>query len=211
MLTLEHRRKCLCPCDELRPGLGLEIESDYSACLSPRAIDSATRECCAGSDLSRSHHVLVRGSLTPSWSGEKVLGLGLGFWLGLGLGSGLGSRTASRYSCRRGMIYALGLENDAYVVLKLNHFATRVRFRFRLQHVLVLGPLTPPHCGAIVLFEMTADRVNGGGKYCCGGYGTLGSGLGLGLGSDYSACLNPRTIDSSTGWGYSAVWDNSRS
>eukprot|EP00954_Amorphochlora_amoebiformis_P028293 1391449-Amorphochlora_amoeboformis.AAC.1 len=33
----------------------------------------------------------------------------------------------------------------------------------------------------------------------------------VGLGTDYSACLSPRTIDSSTGWDYSAVWDNSRS
>eukprot|EP00954_Amorphochlora_amoebiformis_P010675 832581-Amorphochlora_amoeboformis.AAC.1 len=35
--------------------------------------------------------------------------------------------------------------------------------------------------------------------------------LRLRLRSDYSACLNPRTIDSSTLWaGYSAVWDHSR-
>eukprot|EP00954_Amorphochlora_amoebiformis_P008942 694958-Amorphochlora_amoeboformis.AAC.1 len=39
----------------------------------------------------------------------------------------------------------------------------------------------------------------------------LGIGLGLGLGSDYSACLSSRTIDSSTVWGYIAVWDHSRS
>eukprot|EP00954_Amorphochlora_amoebiformis_P008084 627064-Amorphochlora_amoeboformis.AAC.1 len=32
-----------------------------------------------------------------------------------------------------------------------------------------------------------------------------------GLGSDYSACLSPRTMDYSTEWGYSAVRDNSRS
>eukprot|EP00954_Amorphochlora_amoebiformis_P019324 1331907-Amorphochlora_amoeboformis.AAC.1 len=39
----------------------------------------------------------------------------------------------------------------------------------------------------------------------------LGVGLGLGLGSGFSACRGPRTIDSSTEWGYSAVEDNSRS
>eukprot|EP00954_Amorphochlora_amoebiformis_P030030 1394020-Amorphochlora_amoeboformis.AAC.1 len=32
-----------------------------------------------------------------------------------------------------------------------------------------------------------------------------------GLGSDYSACLSPRTIDSSREWGCIAVWDNSTS
>eukprot|EP00954_Amorphochlora_amoebiformis_P010427 814153-Amorphochlora_amoeboformis.AAC.1 len=31
----------------------------------------------------------------------------------------------------------------------------------------------------------------------------------LGLGSDYSECRSPRTIDSSTVWGYIAVRDNS--
>eukprot|EP00954_Amorphochlora_amoebiformis_P000264 21455-Amorphochlora_amoeboformis.AAC.1 len=39
----------------------------------------------------------------------------------------------------------------------------------------------------------------------------LGSGLGSGLASDYSACLSPRIIGSSTDWGYSAIWDIGRS
>eukprot|EP00954_Amorphochlora_amoebiformis_P000364 28435-Amorphochlora_amoeboformis.AAC.1 len=47
-----------------------------------------------------------------------------------------------------------------------------------IQHVLVRGLLTLPHCGAMRL------------------------GLRLTSGSDYSACLSPGTIDSSTLWGY---------
>eukprot|EP00954_Amorphochlora_amoebiformis_P018130 1323866-Amorphochlora_amoeboformis.AAC.1 len=39
----------------------------------------------------------------------------------------------------------------------------------------------------------------------------LALGVGLGSGLDYSACRSPRTIDSSTEGGYSAVRDNSRS
>eukprot|EP00954_Amorphochlora_amoebiformis_P030131 1394199-Amorphochlora_amoeboformis.AAC.1 len=58
-------------------------------------------------------------------------------------------------------------------------------FRVRIiQEVLVRGPLTPSYSAVWV-------RVR------------------VGWGWDYSACLSPRTIDSSTEWGCSAVWDNS--
>eukprot|EP00954_Amorphochlora_amoebiformis_P028838 1392281-Amorphochlora_amoeboformis.AAC.1 len=56
-----------------------------------------------------------------------------------------------------------------------------------------LGPLTPAHCGALVL--RLGLWLGLGSEYI-----DSDTFVGLGLGSDYSACLSPRTIDSSTEW-----------